>query len=81
MRIVQLSDVHLSKENLEDLKNYYLQALIDDLKKFQAEKPIDVILFTGDLVDRGGESLGKEPCRVFHDEVYYTNNGCPWFNY
>ena len=69
MRIVQLSDVHLSKDNLEDLKNYYLQALIDDLKQFHLGKHIDVILFTGDLVDKGGESLGKNPYQVFHDEI------------
>ncbi|MGB3778398.1 MAG: metallophosphoesterase, partial [Tunicatimonas sp.] len=69
MRIVQLSDIHLSKYNLEDLKNYYLRALIEDLKKFSEEKPIDVILFTGDLVDKGGESLGMKPYHVFQDKV------------
>lgn len=69
MRIVQLSDIHLSSYNLEDLKNYYLVALINDLKKFHTEKSIDVILFTGDLVDKGGESLGHEPYEVFGNEV------------
>ncbi len=69
MRIIQLSDIHLSKDNLEDLKMYYLQALINDLKRFHDETPIDVILFTGDLVDKGGDSLGTEPYTVFHDEV------------
>ncbi len=69
MRVIQLSDIHLSKENLEDLRNYYLQALIDDLKRFHEQIPIDVILFTGDLVDKGGESLGTDPYKVFHQEV------------
>lgn len=69
MRIVQLSDIHLSKDNLEDFKNYYLQGLIVDLKKFHSEKLVDVILFTGDLVDKGGNSLGIEPYHVFKDEV------------
>ncbi|AKQ46595.1 hypothetical protein TH63_14700 [Rufibacter radiotolerans] len=69
MRIVQLSDIHLSNGNIEDLRNYYLQALIEDLKKFHSEKKIDVILFTGDLVDKGGESLGSEPYVIFRNEV------------
>ena len=69
MRIVQLSDIHLSKNNLEDLRNYYLQALIGYLKNFSDEKPIDIILLTGDLVDKGGDSLGKEPYQVFRTEV------------
>jgi len=69
MRIIQLSDIHLSKDNLEDLKIYYLQALIDDLKRFHDQTPVDVILFTGDLVDKGGESLGTDPYNVFDDEV------------
>jgi predicted phosphodiesterase len=69
MRIVQLSDIHLSKGNLEDLKNYYLHALINDLKKFHTEKKIDVVLFTGDLVDKGGESLGNEAYLIFQTEI------------
>lgn len=69
MRIIQLSDIHLSKDNLEDLRNYYLQALIDDLKRFHEQTPINVILFSGDLVDKGGDSLGESPYEVFHKEL------------
>lgn len=68
MRIVQLSDIHLSKLNLEDFRNYYLDALLCDLKTFNNEKKIDVILFTGDLVDKGGDSIGTECYDVFRDE-------------
>ncbi|RYE47284.1 MAG: metallophosphoesterase, partial [Sphingobacteriales bacterium] len=57
MRIVQLSDIHLSSANITDLRNYFLTALVADLKVFHSETHIDVILFTGDLVDKGGESL------------------------
>jgi predicted MPP superfamily phosphohydrolase len=69
MRIIQLSDIHLCKDNLEDLKNYYLEALINDLCSFHNHVPIDVILFTGDLVDKGGESLGKDPYDVFYNAL------------
>lgn len=64
MKILQLSDIHLSKNNLTNFKNYYLDALIDDLQKFN---PIDVILITGDLVDKGGSSLGKKPYNQFEE--------------
>lgn len=57
MRIVQLSDIHLSSANITDLRNYYLTALIEDLKSFNDIVPIDLILLTGDLVDKGGDSL------------------------
>lgn len=69
MRIVQLSDIHLSNDNIEDLKNYYIEALIKDLKTFHALTPIDIIIFTGDLVDKGGDSLGDNPYQQFRDEV------------
>jgi Icc-related predicted phosphoesterase len=57
MRIVHLSDLHISKENLNSLNQFYTTALIKDLKIWHAEKPIDLIILTGDLVDKGGESF------------------------
>lgn len=69
MRIVQLSDIHLAKDNIDDLRNYYLNALISDLHNYHKETSIDVILFTGDLIDKGGESLGESPYQQFCNEV------------
>ena len=60
MRIAHLSDIHLSSHNIEQLENYYLKALIDDLVTFYEEKPIDILLISGDLVDKGGESFGEK---------------------
>lgn len=57
MRIVHLSDIHLSKSNFEEFNNTYCEALIRDLISFHKEKKIDVIVITGDLVDKGGHSL------------------------
>ncbi len=68
MRIVHLSDVHLNKENLESLKLYYMSKLIADLKVVHQSKPIDILLITGDLVDRGGSSLGDDCYSVFEQE-------------
>ncbi|MGF1923196.1 MAG: metallophosphoesterase [Bacteroidia bacterium] len=67
MRIVQLSDIHLSSSNLQELRNYYVDALINDLKLFHEVLPIDVILFTGDLVDKGGESLLNKEAEVMEN--------------
>ncbi len=67
MRIVHLSDIHLNSNNKEDLKNYYVESLIEDLSNFSQEKKIDLILITGDLVDKGGNSLGAEPYKFFQD--------------
>lgn len=71
MRLVQLSDIHLSKDNLDSLKDYYMESLLEDLLKFHNETPIDLILITGDLVDKGGESFGQEinPYQIFRIEV------------
>jgi len=69
MRIVQLSDLHLSSNNINDLKHYYLEGLISDLSEFHSHVPIDLILVTGDLIDKGGSSLGSEPYSVFQTEI------------
>lgn len=65
MRIIQLSDIHLSSSNKEILTAHYMDSLINDLKEFHHEVPIDVILLTGDLVDKGGTSLGNDPYGIF----------------
>ncbi|SFN91970.1 Calcineurin-like phosphoesterase [Chryseobacterium oleae] len=69
MRIVHLSDIHLSRENLDDLQNYYIDALIKDLKSYQ---PIDLIVISGDMVDKAGDSLindgHTDPYQVFEEE-------------
>lgn len=59
MRIVHLSDIHLSEDNYPEFKNNYRDALIADLKFYNAQIPIDLIVITGDLVDKGGHSLFK----------------------
>ncbi|MBL7934805.1 MAG: metallophosphoesterase [Bacteroidia bacterium] len=69
MRLIQLSDIHLSKDNLTNLKNFYIEALKKDLKDFHNTKPVDLILITGDLVDKGGISFGVDnPYEIFINE-------------
>lgn len=69
MRLIQLSDIHLSQNNLDSLKRFYIEALKKDLATFNETKPIDLILITGDLVDKGGSSFkNRNPYDVFTDE-------------
>lgn len=60
MRIIHLSDIHLSKDNLKDFQQFYLKALIDDLKSLHEAEKIDLIIITGDLNDKGGQSFIKD---------------------
>lgn len=57
MRIVHISDIHLSERNFPDFENKFRDALLKVLKLEQEVKAIDVIIITGDLVDQGGHSL------------------------
>jgi len=59
MRIVHLSDIHLSKNNYDEFHDNYRDALINDLYDFHSAIKIDFIVITGDLVDKGGHSLLK----------------------
>jgi len=54
IRIAHLSDIHLNKGHLYDAEKFVLSALIGDLRKYNQDKCIDLVLFSGDLVDKGG---------------------------
>jgi 3',5'-cyclic AMP phosphodiesterase CpdA len=57
MRLIHLSDIHLSKSNYHEFIHKYRKALIEDLIDYNQLKKIDIIIITGDLVDKGGHSL------------------------
>ncbi|WP_398456056.1 metallophosphoesterase [Sphingobacterium thalpophilum] len=61
MRIVHISDIHLSEENFGEFKKHYRKALLRVLQEEHEIKKIDIIAITGDLVDKGGQSLFKIP--------------------
>jgi len=69
MRIVHISDIHLSANNLSELRTFYLRALLEDLRLFHQEKRIDVVVISGDLIDKGGESFaGQDAYAIFEKE-------------
>jgi len=59
IRLVHLSDLHVSKEAIYDIENIIGKALINDLRHFNAERKIDLIAITGDIIDKGGTSFGS----------------------
>ncbi|PUV25152.1 metallophosphoesterase family protein [Sphingobacterium athyrii] len=76
MRIVHISDIHLSESNFDVFETDYIKALLKTLKEEHDQDPIDIIAITGDLVDQGGHSLFKiekfkgktDPYEIFEDE-------------
>jgi predicted MPP superfamily phosphohydrolase len=60
IRIVHLSDIHLDANTLKDAKQFIFKALNEDIKKFNNEKKIDLIIFSGDLIDKGGQSFNND---------------------
>lgn len=57
IRIVHLSDIHLNQIKLADAEDFVIKALIKDLTSYNQEKEIDLIIFSGDLIDKGGASF------------------------
>ncbi len=60
IRIVHISDLHLSKDNLFEFQSNYMQCFLEDVKSMNADKQIDLVFITGDLVDKGGVSFISE---------------------
>ena len=56
LRILHLSDLHLVKEHpAMDTLLMYLNRSMDEI---QEDRGIDLVVFTGDLIDKGGASFG-----------------------
>lgn len=56
LRILHLSDLHLVKEHpAMDTLLMYLNRSMDEI---QEDRGIDLVIFTGDLIDKGGASFG-----------------------
>ncbi|MBP5983947.1 MAG: metallophosphoesterase [Fluviicola sp.] len=57
MRIIHFSDIHLAYKNHQYFVTVFRKALINDLKSQLSNGSFDLVIITGDLVDRGGLSL------------------------
>lgn len=61
LNILHISDSHIQKEDVEEIKRI-VQKMIIDINKVKREKEIeiDMICFTGDLIQRGDMAIGVE---------------------
>lgn len=55
MRIIHFSDFHLQGGKILKLHKINAEKLLDALRKVNKQKKIDLVVFGGDLIDRGGE--------------------------
>ncbi|WP_312082891.1 metallophosphoesterase [Epilithonimonas hominis] len=60
IRILHLTDFHLNKRTLKDWNDFYKKAFFEKLDDLQKEKTIDLVAFTGDLIDKGGIDFKTE---------------------
>lgn len=68
MRILHLSDIHFTK-NHKNFKKYVTKPLFEDVKLFNGDTPFDLVIYTGDLVDKGGYPFGLlESLEAFENE-------------
>ncbi len=70
-RIVHLSDIHLAKECIGDFDNFVIKALKCDLKRFHDTRKIDLVVLSGDLIDKGGRGFDNIDAafKVFTEKV------------
>ena len=59
MRIIHFSDFHLRKDYI-DRAETIVERLLEALKKVNKEQKIDMIIFSGDLIDKAGKKF-EEP--------------------
>lgn len=71
LRIVHLSDFHLNNKNVQEFENKLIPALIKDLQIFHKDSPVNVVIISGDLIDKGGNDCGgaKEGFQKFQKVV------------
>lgn len=60
IRILHLTDFHLNTTTLSDWNDFYKEAFLKKIEELKGEKKIDLVLFTGDLIDKGGFSFKEE---------------------
>ena len=60
MRILHLSDMHYMKDSDNNFEMNLLNPMLEDLRKLADEKVFDLIIYSGDLVDKAGKSFEND---------------------
>lgn len=66
MRILHFSDFHLNGKKIEDAM-HTLKYMIKSLKKINEEQSIDLVIFSGDMLERGGAGYNGDLRVGFND--------------
>lgn len=77
MRILHFSDFHLNGGSI-DKAEAVLRYMMDALKTIKQEQKIDLVLFSGDMLDRGGKGFDNLSAgfKKFHEVVITPLMGC-----
>lgn len=57
IRILHLSDFHLNNRTLRDWNDFYKESFLEKVKEFHEKDKVDLVVFTGDLIDKAGKDL------------------------
>ncbi|MFV0235418.1 metallophosphoesterase [Empedobacter falsenii] len=71
IRILHLTDFHLNNRTLEDWNKFFKAAFFNKIDDLQSERKIDLVLFTGDMIDKAGKDFGsvKEGLDIFNEQI------------
>lgn len=59
IRILHLTDFHLNKKTAKDWEDFLKDAFFKKLNDLQNATPIDLVVFTGDMIDKAGSDFGS----------------------
>ena len=71
IRILHLSDFHLNNRTFRDWNDYLKDSFFEKLDELGKENKIDLVVFTGDLVDKGGKDFkgASNGFAVFKEQI------------
>lgn len=71
IRILHLTDFHLNKRTLRDWNDFYKESFINKVNEFHEKCNIDLVVFTGDLIDKAGKDFNgaSNAFNVFRESI------------
>lgn len=72
IRILHLTDFHLNNKTIKDWDDFLGDALFRKLDELHKDSPIDLVLFTGDMIDKAGSDFGsvKNGLECFKTKIF-----------
>src|SRR5690606_30476238 len=71
IRILHLTDFHLNDKTLRDWNDFMKEPFLTKISCLNTQKKIDLVLFTGDLIDKAGFDFGSvsEGLNTFKENI------------